>query len=572
MSADFDTVIRGGRVADGRGGELFEGDVAINDGRITQVGRVKGTGRDEIDARGKLVTPGFVDIHTHYDGQAIWSSRFEPSSSHGVTTVVMGNCGVGFAPCRERDRDVMISVMEGVEDIPGVVMAEGLTWEWETFPQYLAALEARPHDIDFTAYVPHSPLRIYVMGRRGADREPATETDAAEMKRLTREAVDAGAVGFATSRYFLHRTRDGATIPSYAAPEAEVCSIAEGVHHGIIQISTDAPVVGFEPEIAALRRIALKTGRPVIFPFGTLNGSGDEWRVFMNQINEANRAGAKLIGQIFPRPVGMMLGFDLSINPFCLCPTYRQLEQLPLAEKIKQLRRPEIRARLLNEPPGDSKQALARMGRNFEYMFPVADVPDYEPPPETSIAVQALVRGVDPLELAYDLLLEQDGNAMLALWNGNYQNGSIESVYEMLKEKAIVIGLGDGGAHYGMICDTSYTTYLLAYWARDRRGSRLSVGRAVQALAYDPARTLGLLDRGVLARGYKADLNIIDHENLTLYKPEVRYDLPKSGRRLHQRAKGFDLTMVSGKIIRRNDRPTTELPGKLVRGAQAVPA
>jgi N-acyl-D-aspartate/D-glutamate deacylase len=466
----------------------------------------------------------------------------------------------------------MIAVMEGVEDIPGIVMAEGLTWEWESFREYLAALDTRSHDIDFAVYMPHSPLRIYAMGKRGADREPATEADRDEMKRLTREAVEAGAIGFATSRYFSHRTRDGATIPSYAAAEEELCAIAEGLHRGIIQISTDAPTVGFGPEIEALRRIALKTGRPVMFPFGTMNGAGDEWRGFMRQINEANREGARVLGQIFPRPVGMMLAFNLSVNPFCLCPTYCELEHLPWREKIAQLRRPEIRERLLLEPPGDSKQALARMGRNFEYMFPVADVPDYEPPPETSIAMQARARGIDPLALAYDLLLEQDGRAMLALWNGNYQNGSIEAVYEMLKEEAIVIGLGDGGAHYSMICDTSYPTYVLSYWARDRRGSRLSLGRAVQALASDPARTLGLCDRGILAPGYKADLNVIDHESLTLYKPEVRYDLPRSGRRLHQRAKGFDLTMVAGKIIRRADEPTAELPGKLVRGAQPAPA
>lgn len=573
MATKFDTVVRGGLIVDGTGAAPFEADIAVDGARIAEIGRIRGAGRHEIDARARLVTPGFIDIHTHYDGQAVWSSRFEPSSSHGVTTVVLGNCGMGFAPCRPQDHETLISVMEGVEDIPGIVMAEGLTWDWETFPEYLGAIEARPHDIDFAVYMPHSPLRVYVMGNRGADREPATRADLAEMQRLMGEGLDAGAIGFATSRYFLHRTRDGDTIPTYSVPEGELCAIADVLKHagrGVIQVSTDAPTVGFGPEIESLRRIAQRSGRPVMFPFGTMNGSGEEWRGFMAQINDANREGAPLLGQIFPRPVGMIMGFNVTMNPFCLCPTYRALENLPLRERVKELERAEVREKLLRESPGDSKQALVRMGRNFDYIFPMGDRPDYEPPLETSIANQARARGVTPEALAYDLMLEKEGSGMLVLWNGNYQNGSLEAVYEMLKEKPIVIGLGDGGAHYGMICDASYPTHVLTHWARDRKGSRLSLGRAVQALAADPARIMGLPDRGVLARGYKADLNVIDHDKLTLFKPEVRFDLPNGGRRLHQRARGYDVTMVNGKVIRRNDQATTQLPGRLIRGAQAA--
>jgi N-acyl-D-amino-acid deacylase len=567
--------VRGGLVADGTGAEPFEADIAVDRGRIAQIGRIRGTGTEEIDARGKLVTPGFIDIHIHYYGQAVWSSGFEPSSSHGVTTVMLGNCGMGFAPRRPQDHETLISVMEGVEDIPGIVMAEGLSWDWETFPEYLDGIDARPHDIDFAVYMPHSPLRVYVMGKRGADREPATPADLAKMQHLMREGLDAGAIGFATSRYFLHRTRDGNTIPTYSPPESELYAITDVLKdagRGIIQVSTDAPTVGFGPEIESLRRLAQRCGRPVMFPFGTMNGSGEEWRGFMAQINDANREGACLLGQIFPRPVGMILGFNVTMNPFCLCPTYRALGHLPLQERVKELKRPEVREKLLNESPGDSKQALVRMGRNFEYMFPMGDRPDYEPPLETSIANQARMRGVSPEALAYDLMLERDGNAMLVLWNGNYQNGSLEAVYEMLQERPIVIGLGDGGAHYGMICDASYPTHVLTHWARDRKGSQLSLGRAAQVLAADPARTMGLSDRGILALGYKADLNVIDHDKLSLFKPEVRFDLPNGGRRLHQRASGYEVTMVSGKISRRNDQATTELPGRLVRAAQAAAA
>jgi N-acyl-D-aspartate/D-glutamate deacylase len=572
--AEFDTVIRGGTIVDGTGAAPVEGDVAVTGGRIAAVGQVKGSGREEIDARGRLVTPGFVDIHTHYDGQAIWSSRMAPSSNHGVTTVVMGNCGVGFAPCRAGDHDMLIGVMEGVEDIPGAVMAEGLTWEWESFPEYLDAVDKRPHDIDLGVFFPHSPLRVYAMGKRGADREVATEADLAKMRHLTREAVQAGALGFATSRQFVHRTRDGAYVPSYHAAEAELTEICRGMTdagQGLIQIVMDLPVIPADQEIDMLARVAQATGRPATFSYGAPNTPTDDWRPAIAQLHRLHRQGVDITAQVFPRPIGMTLGFNLTVNPFCLCESYQPLAKLPLAERVKELRRDEVRKRLLNEPPGKSPSVLATVGRNFDYMFPVSDPIDYEPAPDTSIAAQAGKRGITPEELAYDMLLADDGNAMLYVFLGNYQGGKQDGLYEMLRDDRVCIGLGDGGAHYGMICDGSYPTTVLSHWTRDRAHNRMPIEFAVKALAAEPARVVGFLDRGVLARGYKADLNIIDHGRIKLHVPEVRHDLPAGGRRLNQRAEGYDLTMVAGKVTYRNGQPTRELPGRVVRGMQSAP-
>jgi len=574
MAADFDTIVRNGLIADGTGREPFEGDVAIAGGRIAAVGKVEGRAETEIDAAGRLVTPGFVDIHTHYDGQAIWSSRLAPSSAHGVTTVVTGNCGVGFAPCRADDHELLIGVMEGVEDIPGVVMADGLTWEWETFPEFLDALDARPRDIDMAAYLPHSPLRVYAMGQRGADREPATEDDCARMRQLAREAIEAGAMGFATSRVYIHRTAGGSYIPSFDAAESELTAIVQGLKQaqgGVIQMVMNAQQTSWAHEAGLLCRLAAESGRPATFTLGAPNLPSDDWRVALDIIGKANRAGASITAQVFPRPIGMILGHHLSVNPFCLCPSYEAIAALPPAERLRELKRPEVRARLLADKPGGSASVLAPIARNFEFMFPLNDPPNYEPAPETSIAAQARAKGVTPEEIAYDLLLEKNGEAMLLVALGNYRNGSLDTVYEMLRHEDTVLGLGDGGAHYGMICDASFPTFMLTHWTRDRKGARLSVGEAVRALTQGPARAVGFDDRGLLARSYKADLNVIDYDRLTLHAPQVSHDLPAGGRRLHQRADGFDLTMVSGRVTYRGGQPTGELPGRLVRGAQPAP-
>jgi N-acyl-D-aspartate/D-glutamate deacylase len=572
MAAEFDCVIRNGTVVDGTGREPVVADVAINNGRIAEIGRIAGTGRQEIDATGKLVTPGFVDIHTHYDGQAIWSQRMNPSSAHGVTTVVMGNCGVGFAPCRKGDHELLIKVMEGVEDIPGAVMSAGLDWSWETFPEYLDALDSKPRDIDTAAYLPHSPLRVYAMGDRGANREPATAEDLERMRRLTSEAVEAGALGFATSRLHIHRTADGVAIPSFKSAESELEAIASGLKDagkGIIQMVMDFPDEHYDG-IALLRRLAEQSGRPATFTMGSGNTGPEGWREGLKKVEAANEAGVHITAQVFPRPIGLVQGFNLSINPFCLCPTYKAMAHLPLAEKVKELRKPEVRAKLLTEELSEGPSALAMMSRTFDWMFPLADPPNYEPSADDSVSAQARKLGVTPEEYIYDKLLEDDGNTMFYSALGNFYNARLDSVREMIQHKDTVLGLGDGGAHYGMICDASYPTFMLSHWTRDRAEGKLPIAWAVKSLSADPARAVGLNDRGILAPGYKADINIIDYDKVALDQPKVIYDLPAGGRRLDQTARGYEAMIVSGKVVYRDGQPTGELPGRLVRGQQYV--
>jgi len=571
----FDLVLRGGTLVDGTGAAPFEADVAIMDGRIAAIGQFAGRGDEEIDAKGRLVTPGFVDIHTHYDGQAIWSSNLAPSSQHGVTSVVMGNCGVGFAPCREADRDLLVSVMEGVEDIPEIVMTKGLNWEWESFPQYLDALERRPHDIDFATQIPHSALRVYAMGRRGAERETATSDDLALMQRLVKEAIEAGALGFATSRIFIHRTRDGAHIPSYDAAEAELTAIAQTLkemNRGTLQFVLGAPGRDLPSEVELVARLARSSGRPASFSLAQDNSNPDGWRRALAVAARANDAGAQVRAQVLPRGVGIIVGHDVSINPFCLCPSYQALTRIAFEERIAAMRDPAVRARLLSEAPMDPVAPLAVMGRHFERMFPFRDPPDYEPPLSQSIAARARAEGRPALEVAYDLLLEENGRAKLYVILTNYAAGNLDCVLEMMQSSETVLGLGDGGAHYGMICDSGYPTFLLTHWSRDRRGARLPLPLAIKSLAHDPAAAVGLNDRGVIAQGFKADLNIIDFDALRLPAPVVVNDLPAGGRRLMQDAHGYVATIVSGEIIRRNGVATGKLPGQLVRGAQEARA
>jgi len=569
----YDLIIRGGLVVDGTGAEPFRADIAIAGDRIAAIGAVAGQASEEIDAAGKIVTPGFVDIHTHYDGQAIWSERLNPSSSHGVTTVVMGNCGVGFAPCRPADHQTLIDVMEGVEDIPGIVMAEGLNWNWETFPEYLDALAARRRDIDVAAFLGHAPLRVYVMGQRGVDREPATAADLAEMRRLTREAVEAGALGVASSRIFVHRMKDGRDIPCTDAPQEELRELAAGLSDaeaGIFQMVLDVPRVSWEHEMECVVDVAKSSGRPVAFGLGTPNEGPPIWRDALKLMEQANAEGAVLLGEILPRPVGVVAGFELSFHPFCQLDSFKPLAALPWEERLAELRKPEIHARLIAEDSA-APVSLANIGRYFDWMFPFGDPPNYEPPRETSIAAQARAKGVSPSEIAYDLMMEKDGTGKLLITVGNYYEGSLDAVHGLLNHPHTVMGLGDGGAHYGAICDASYPTFFLTYWARDRKGARIPLQQAVRALAHDPAKTVGLLDRGVLKPGFKADLNVIDLDRLTLHAPEVKYDLPAGGRRLDQAATGYEATIVSGKVIARSGVPTGVLPGQVVRGAQLAP-
>jgi N-acyl-D-amino-acid deacylase len=569
-----DLLIRGGTIVDGSGGEPFAGDVAISGDRIVAVGEFTGEAARTIDATGKIVTPGFVDIHTHYDGQAIWSEEMSPSSSHGVTTVVMGNCGVGFAPCRKADHAMLIELMEGVEDIPGVVMAEGLPWDWETFPEYLDALEARRRDIDVAAFFPHSPLRVYAMGERGARREPATAEDLAKMKALTREALDAGALGFATSRLVIHKTMKGEAIPSFEADCDELITIAGAMKEagtGLFQIVPNA-FAPWDEEMQVLVRVAESSGRPATFTYATGNAGPAHWLRALELIDAANARGADIRPQVLPRAIGIVAGFELSTHPFCLCPSYLPIAALPLAEQLGHLSDPAFRARLILEQP-DQGHPLAQMSRNWNWLFPLSDPPNYDPPRETSVGAQAAAQGRTPEEVAMELLMNGgDGRGMLYNAVGNFYEGKLDSILAMMNRADAVIGLGDGGAHYAAICDASYPTFMLSYWTRDRQGERLSWAKAVRSLSAVPAETVGLGDRGLLAPGYKADVNVIDAERLTLHAPTVKRDLPAGGRRLDQGATGFVATICSGQVIRQNDASTGARPGKLVRGARALAA
>ncbi|MDA4110016.1 N-acyl-D-amino-acid deacylase family protein [Mycolicibacterium holsaticum] len=573
----YELVIRGGTIVDGLGGEPYVGDVAISGGVIAAVGAVDGDGAREIDAAGLLVTPGFVDLHTHYDGQAIWSDRLTPSSAHGVTTAVMGNCGVGFAPCRPEDHDVLVDVMAGVEDIPGVVMVDGLPWSWETFPEFLDVLESRHRDIDVAALLPHSPLRVYVMGQRGVDREPATAEDLALMRKLAAEAVQVGALGFASSRFTLHKTESGRPIPSYDADRAEIEAIARGVDDGgggLIQFVPDLVAGDYEPVLQTVFDVAEDVGLPVTFTLA-IGNAGDPFFVdALTMVEKANAAGGdgpRVTAQIFPRPIGLVLGLELSGNPFVMYPSYREIADLPLAERIAQMRRPEVRQRILADTPASDGHPLMFAAQAFEWMFPLGDPPNYEPPRSESIASRARERGVSPLEEAYDRLLDDDGHAMLLVTLANFRDGSLDTVAELIRRDDVVLGLGDGGAHYGMICDASFPTYMLAHWARDRASGRLGVAEAVRELTSVPARVAGLADRGRIAVGYKADLNVIDHAAVHLHRPVIAYDLPAGGRRLDQGADGYVATIVSGEIIAENGVPTAARPGRLIRGRQPEP-
>ena len=554
MPHEVDMVIRNGQVVDGTGAEPFDADIAISGGRIVEVGTLSSRGREEIDAQGLIVTPGFVDIHTHYDGQVTWADRLVPSSSHGVTTVVMGNCGVGFAPCRPDQHEMLISLMEGVEDIPHPVLVDGLPWTWETFPQYLDFLATRRYDMDICAYVPHAPVRVYAMGQRGADRGPATPADLEQMARIVREAVEAGAMGFSTSRTFFHRSADGKSTPSFEAAEGELMALALALRasgKGVMQLITDFD----DPEqtFALLRRLVQRAGRPLSVSLleGSYGPMTMRWHDVLDWAAEATAAGLPIKAQVLSRAIGVMLGHELTLNTFYTCDTYIKLAQLHFDEKILELRRPEIRARILAESADpDPTIVLGRLAQEFAHMFLLGDPPDYEQPLEQSIAARARRLGVTPQELAYDLMLERGGRNNLYVTLCNYEYGSLDSSLTMMRHAGSVLGLGDGGAHCGTICDGSYPTFMLTHWVRDRtRGERLPLPMVVKWLSHDPAHAVGLEDRGLIAPGYKADLNLFDLDRLHLHAPEVMHDLPSGGRRLVQRANGYAATIVSGNIV-----------------------
>jgi N-acyl-D-aspartate/D-glutamate deacylase len=563
-------VIRGATVVDGTGAEPTEADVAVHDGRIVEVGRVSGRGDREVDASGMHVLPGWVDVHTHYDGQATWDAELTPSAWHGVTTTVFGNCSVGFAPVRPGTEGFLINLMEGVEDIPGTVLSEGIDFSWETFPEYLDALDARPRTTDVGAQVPHAALRFYVMGERGADHtEVPTGDEIAEMGRLTVEALEAGALGFSTSRTTKHRAADGRFTPSLSAADAELVGIAEAMGaagRGVLQANSD---FGDDHEWELLRRLAEVSGRPLSFSLIQVDHAPERWRDLLAGVAEANAAGVVVRPQVGSRPIGVLFGLEATLHPFLTHSSYAELAGLPLAERVARLRRPEVRAALLAEGPDGGFGAW--LARALEQTFELGDPPDYEPHPDTSVAARARATGGDPYEVALDLLLADDGRALLYHPFENYSHGSLDALGEMLTSPHAIAGLGDGGAHVGTICDASYPTYLLTHWTRDRtRGEHLPLPLVVRRQTLDTARALGLGDRGAIVPGLRADLNVVDLERLRLGPPQIAHDLPAGGKRLVQRVDGYRHTFVAGTETYADGEWTGATPGRLLRGA--VPA
>lgn len=567
--ATHDLVIRGGSVIDGSGSAARTADVAIDGETIVEVGKVDGSGTREIDAAGALVTPGFVDVHTHYDGQATWDNHLAPSSWHGVTTVIMGNCGVGFAPVNNEDHNQLIELMEGVEDIPGAALHEGLAWNWNSFAEYLDAVEAVPHDIDCGAYVPHGALRLHVMGQRGANREPATPEDIAAMADLVRHGIEAGGVGFSTSRTANHRTSKGELTPTLNAEADELIGIAEAVGaagRGVLQVVSDH--LDGDHEFAMLRAMAERSGRPLSVSLVATPVRPQWHRMALGHIEAANEAGLQVRGQVAPRPVGLVLGLDLTLNPFMATHVWKGIADLSMAAKVAALRNPETRSAILAEMGGPRGTVLgAKLVSKFEIMFELSDPPNYEPAPSDSLKARAAAAGTTPEEMALDILLADDGQGLLYVPFANYLDGSLDVVEEMLNHPFTIPGLGDGGAHVGTICDGSFSTTLLTHWGRDRSHGRIPVEQLIKQHCQDTAVAVGLTDRGQLLPGLRADINVIDFENLQALRPEIHHDLPAGGRRLLQRATGYLHTICAGQEIYQNGVATGALPGRLIRHA-----
>lgn len=575
-------IIRGGKVVDGNGGVPFRGDVAVKDGLIVEVApRVDGTARRVIDATGRLVTPGFVDIHTHYDGQVTWDDQMSPSSGHGVTTVVMGNCGVGFAPVRPGCEGWLIQLMEGVEDIPGTALAEGMTWGWESFPDYLDVLGQRRLSIDVGAQIAHGAVRGYVMGERGARNEPASPEEIARMRAIVHQAVDAGALGVTTSRVLGHRAMDGEPVPGTFAAHDELFALGYALRDagtGVFELAPGGAdgqdVIQAPVEMAWMRKLSAEIGRPITFAMNQVEADPEQWRMLLAESLAACAEGAQCYPQVAGRPFGLLLGLQTH-HPFAKRPTFRALSHLPLPALAQRLRDPDVRATILAEEnlPGNPSVVWDEVPGNLpgllHRVYPMGVIPDYEPLPERSVVNLARAAGVAPVELFYDLMLEDEGRAMLLLPIYNYAWENHDAIREMLTHPQSVSGLSDGGAHCGMICDASIPTYLLTHWARDRvRGERLPLEWVVKKQTRDTATLYGLGDRGVLEAGLRADINVIDFDNLRLDSPTMVHDLPAGGRRLLQQAEGYDYTVVAGQVTRDHGVDTEARPGRLVRGAR----
>lgn len=569
---DYDLIIRGGKIVDGTGEAERHGDIAVHQGRIAEVGSIKARAHQEINADGALVTPGFVDIHTHYDGQATWANRLSPSSHHGVTTVVMGNCGVGFAPVRACDHDLLIKLMEGVEDIPGAALHEGLSWDWESFPDYMDFLSGRKFDMDIGAQLPHAALRVYVMGERGANREKASPEDIAEMRRLTSEAIKSGALGFSSSRTLNHRSSTGDPTPSLTAAREELVGIGLGVKdagRGVLEMISDFSEL--DEEFNTILAMVEESGAPMTISLAQgLSPHG--WRKLYNKMEEANSRGLIVKGQIAPRAIGIMLGLTATLNPFMLHPSYQAMASLPLAERVARLKDLEFQKKLMAETPGPAFDRMKRLMGDFSKIWVLGDPPEYEPSPEDSIEAEAGRRGIPAQQLAIESMLQNEGRQFLYTPFANYAEFNLDVCREMILSDHTVMGLGDGGAHVGTICDASFITYLLTHWGRDRsRGEKIDLPTLIKAQARDTAIAVGLLDRGIIAPGMKADINVIDYDRLTIHAPKIVSDLPAGGTRLEQTTEGYLATIVSGEVTYRNGEAMDVLPGRLIRGQQPCP-
>jgi N-acyl-D-aspartate/D-glutamate deacylase len=573
MASEFDIVIRGGTIMDGNGGTPFVGDVAIQDGRIAELGKVSAPGKQEIAADGLSVTPGFVDIHTHYDGQAMWDSQLAPSSWHGVTTVVMGNCGVGFAPVRKNTQDAVIALMEGVEDIPGPCLHEGLDWNWESFADYLTALERRSHDIDFCALLPHAPMRVYVMGDRALNLEDANQADIAQMREIAADAVRAGAFGFSTSRTIAHKTLAGDPTPTLRAQETELTGIAMGLKDagkGFIELTSDWNTPDPATEFAMVRRIMQACGRPLVFSLNQRHDRTTAWQDLLALSTQAAADGLPIRCVAPPRPIGALLGLSGSQNPFAGTRTYRAIAHLPLPQRVAAMRDPAVRAKITTEDAAEFNtwSLLTRIG--WERMFRFTDPLNYTPAREDSVAAIATREGRTPQDVAYDMLIDDDGRGFIFACIVNYANYDLEPVKAMYARQHVIPGLSDGGAHVAFISDASFPTFLFSYWGRDRGADRMDIPDLVRRQTREPARFAGLHDRGVLAPGMKADINVIDFANLALERPKMVVDLPAGGRRLLQKARGYAATVKAGQITYRDGIATGALPGGLVRSQPAM--
>ena len=566
-----DTVIRGGTIVDGSGNPGFTGDVAVKDGKIVQVGGKAGPGTRDVDANGLLVTPGWVDVHTHYDGQATWDAELAPSSWHGVSTVLFGNCGVGFAPVRKKDHAALIGMMESIEEIPGIALADGLKWNWETFPEYLDALEQKPRAIDIAAQIPHHPLRVYTMGERAVRREKATADDIQQMRDAVRAGLEAGAFGFTTSRTNSHKTPEGDMVPGRYSEVEELLGIGtafNGLNHGAFGVNSD-----FDNEAEELKwmtKFGKESGRPVWFLLTDRPTDLTRWQRLMAGVHQARAEGASVTAQIAGRPVGVMLGIDTALNPFSIRPSYQALLKLPVDERIKRMQDPVFRAQVLSEAP--SEELLGRLTqfrqhivRRWNRMFPMSNPPNYEPEEKDSVAAIAARTNHSPDEVAYDYLAG-GADRFLFFPIVGYNEDNLDIIHTMLTDETTLLGLSDGGAHCSSIVDASVPSWMLIHWARDRtRGPKIALERLVKRQTHDTAKFFGFHDRGLLKEGMKADINVIDFNRLQLHVPEIRYDLPMNGRRLVQRVDGYKNTFVAGVSTFEDGNYTGATAGRLVR-------